>query len=57
MTAGALVYLLFTLALVVAFAGIVRYYYGAKRRDAVEAPKHRMLRDDDAPGKGRRNDP
>ncbi len=58
MTAGALIYLLFTVALVAVFAGIVRHYYSAKRRDAVEAPKHRMLRDDDgAPGKRRRNGP
>jgi len=54
-TAGALAYLLFTVALGAAFAGIVRHYYSAKRRDAVEAPKHRMLRDDDgAPGTDRR---
>ncbi len=58
MSAGALAYLLFTVALVAAFAGIVRHYYSAKRRDAVEAPKHRMLRDDDgAPGSDRRNGP
>jgi len=57
-TTGALIYLLFTAALVVAFAGIVRHYYSPKRRDAVEAPKHRMLRDDDgAPGRDRRNRP
>lgn len=55
MTAGALAYLLFTVALGAAFAGIVRHYYSPKRRDAVEAPKHRMLRDDDgAPGTDRR---
>ncbi len=58
MTAGALVYLLFTVVLGAAFAGIVRHYYSPKRRDAVEAPKHRMLRDDDgAPGKRRRSGP
>ena len=58
MTGGALAYLLFTVALVAAFGGIVRHYYNPKRRDAVEAPKHRMLRDDDgAPGKRRRNGP
>lgn len=55
MTLAALTYLLFTVALVAAFAGIVRHYYSPKRRDAVEAPKHRMLRDDDgAPGTDRR---
>ncbi len=58
MMAGALAYLLFTVALGATFAGIVRHYYSAKRRDAVEAPKHRMLRDDDgAPGSVRRNGP
>ncbi len=57
MTAGAWSYLLFTVALVAAFAGIVRHYCSPKRRDAVEAPKHRMLRDDDgAPESDRRND-
>lgn len=55
MTTGALAYLLFTVALGAAFAGIIRHYYSPKRRDAVEAPKHRMLRDDDrAPGTDRR---
>ncbi len=58
MTAGALAYLVFTVALVAVFGGIVRHYYHPKRRDAVEAPKHRMLRDDDgAPGRRRRNGP
>ncbi len=58
MSAAALIYLLFTVALGVAFAGIVRHYYSPKRRDAVEAPKHRMLRaDDGAPEKRRRNGP
>ncbi len=58
MTAGAWIYLLFTVALGAAFAGIVRHYYSPKRRDAVEAPKHRMLRDDDgAPGNDRRDKP
>ncbi len=57
MSAAALIYLLFTVALGVAFAGIVRHYYSPKRRDSVEAPKHRMLRDDDAPGSDRRNGP
>ena len=55
MSAGAWTYLLFTVALGAAFAGIVRHYFSPKRRDAVEAPKHRMLRDDDgAPGTDRR---
>lgn len=49
MTSRALVYLLFTLALSAVFAGIVIYYFGGKRRDRVEAPKYRMLRDDPGP--------
>ncbi len=58
MTAGAVAYLLFTVALVAAFGGIVRHYYSPKRRDTVEAPKHRMLRDDDGTrGSDRRNGP
>lgn len=46
MTPGALAHLLFTVALGGVFAGIIRHYYSGKRRDAVEAPKYRMLRDD-----------
>ncbi len=58
MTAAGLIYLVFTVALGAVFAGIVRHYYSPKRRDAVEAPKHRMLRDDDgAPGSDRRDGP
>lgn len=56
MTGAALAYLVFTVALGAAFAGIVRHYYSPKRRDGVEAPKHRMLRDDDrTPESDRRN--
>lgn len=56
MTGAALAYLAFTVALGAAFAGIVRHYWSPKRRDAVEAPKHRMLLDDDrAPERDRRN--
>ncbi len=58
MTAGALAYLLFAVALGATFAGIIRHYYTPRRRDSVEGPKHRMLRDDDgAPGSDRRNGP
>jgi len=46
MSARALAYLLFTLALAAIFAGIVVYTFRGKRRDRVEAPKYRMLRDD-----------
>jgi hypothetical protein len=42
-------YLLFTGALAGVFAGIVAYYFSGKRRDMVEAPKHRMLEDGPGP--------
>lgn len=48
MTASALLYLLFTAVLAAVFAGIVAWYYGKRRFDRVEAPKYRMLEDDDA---------
>ena len=47
MTARALAYLLFTLLLAGIFAGIIAYYFNRKRYERVEAPKHRMLADDD----------
>lgn len=47
MTPRALAYLLFTLLLAGVFAGIIAYYFNRKRRDRVEAPKYRMLDDDD----------
>jgi cbb3-type cytochrome oxidase subunit 3 len=47
MTPRALAYLLFTLLLAGIFAGIIAYYFNRKRRDRVEAPKYRMLDDDD----------
>lgn len=40
-------YTAFTLILVAVFAGIIIYYYNPRRKDEVERPKHRMLRDDD----------
>lgn len=46
MSIRAAAYLLFTLSLSAVFAGIVVYYFRGKRRDRVEAPKYRMLRDD-----------
>ena len=56
MSPGALAYLLFTVALGAVFAGIMRHYLSRKRRDAVEAPKYRMLRDDPGvPDDGRRD--
>ena len=51
----ALTYLAFTLALAIVFAGIIAYYYNSRRRDRVESPKYRMLRDDlDTPENGGR---
>ena len=47
MTPRALAYLLFTMVLAGIFAGIIAYYFSRKRYDRVEAPKHRMLADDD----------
>lgn len=49
MSTQAVVYLLFTLALSAVFAGIVIHTYARKRRDRVEVPKYRMLRDDPEP--------
>lgn len=47
MTPRALAYLFFTLLLAGVFAGIIAYYFSRKRYERVEAPKHRMLADDD----------
>jgi cbb3-type cytochrome oxidase subunit 3 len=42
-------YFIFGSTLVAALAAIWVFYYGRKRKDRVEAPKHRMLEDDDGP--------
>jgi len=47
MTPRALAYLFFTLLLAGIFAGIIAYYFNRKRYEQVEAPKHRMLAEDD----------
>ncbi|HZL97831.1 MAG TPA: cbb3-type cytochrome c oxidase subunit 3 [Terriglobales bacterium] len=47
MTPRALAYLFFTVLLAGIFAGIIAYYFNRKRYKRVEAPKHRMLDDDD----------
>lgn len=49
MTPSSLAYLFFTLLLAGVFAGIIAYYFNRKRYERVEAPKHRMLADDDDP--------
>ncbi len=59
MTLRATAYLLFTLLLAGVFAGIIAYYFNRKRYESVEAPKHRMLADDDhlpGPAGSRRED-
>jgi cbb3-type cytochrome oxidase subunit 3 len=40
-------FLLYGIALVVVFAGIIFYNYSKKRKDYVEEAKYRMLDDDD----------
>jgi cbb3-type cytochrome oxidase subunit 3 len=49
MTGSALTYFLFTAVLAAVFAGIVAWYYGKRRFERVEAPKYRMLEDDETP--------
>lgn len=46
MTPGGWIFFAFTGALAAVLAGIILYYFDGKRRDRVEAPKHRMLEDD-----------
>jgi cbb3-type cytochrome oxidase subunit 3 len=41
-----LAYVLFTILLAIISGGIMVYYYNPKRKERVEAPKHRMLDDD-----------
>lgn len=43
---ASILYLGFTIALLVLFALIVKRTYARKRRDEMEEPKHRMLDDD-----------
>ena len=40
-------YFLYGLTLCVALAGIIAFYYGRRRKGAVEHAKYRMLEDDD----------
>ncbi len=55
MTFRAWAYLLYTLTLGAVFAGIIAYYFRRGRRERVEAPKYRMLRDE-GPGEGNPHD-
>jgi hypothetical protein len=49
MSIRVLVYLLFTVLLAAVMVALIAYYYGRRRADRVEAPKYRMLVDDDNP--------
>ncbi len=40
-------YILFTFSLVVVLVCIIAYYYNPRRKKEVEAPKHKMLDDDE----------
>lgn len=58
MSLAAWSYLGFCVLLGAVFAGIIVHYYSRKRRETVEAPKYRMLAEDqepsDAPAEDRR---
>jgi cbb3-type cytochrome oxidase subunit 3 len=47
MTPQAAAYFLFGLTLVIIFVVIIFFYYARKRHRRIEAPKYRMLDDDD----------
>ncbi len=47
MSSAAWSYFLFTFSLVVVFVCIIVYYYNPRRKKEIEAPKHRMLKDDE----------
>jgi cbb3-type cytochrome oxidase subunit 3 len=47
MSFQAIAYTAFTILMAVVFAGIVVYYYNPRRKEQVEEPKHRMLRNDE----------
>ncbi len=49
MTAGAWLYLVFSAALAIVFAGIVAHYFDAGRGARAERPRFRMLEDDADP--------
>ena len=46
MNVSGLAYVAFTVLLALISAGIIAYYYNPKRKQKIEAPKHRMLDDD-----------
>ncbi len=47
MSLRAFLYFLFTALLAGVMVGIIVYCYGRRRKDRMEAPKYRMLADDD----------
>jgi cbb3-type cytochrome oxidase subunit 3 len=47
MTFPEIAYTLFTFSLAAVMAGIIAYYYNPKRKQDVEEPKYRMLRNDE----------
>lgn len=47
MNFAAWAYIFFTFSLVVVFVFIIFHYYNPRRKKDVEAPKHRMLDDDE----------
>ncbi|MBV5304114.1 MAG: cbb3-type cytochrome c oxidase subunit 3 [Chlorobium sp.] len=46
MNVSGLAYVLFTMVLAIISGGIMVYYYNPKRKERIEAPKQRMLDDD-----------
>ena len=46
MSFSGLAYVLFTILLAIISGGIIAYYYNPKLKQNIEAPKHRMLDDD-----------
>jgi cbb3-type cytochrome oxidase subunit 3 len=47
MTYGQWLYVGFTAILVIVLAGIMVYYFRRKRKDRIEGPKYRMMKDDE----------
>ncbi len=46
MSFSGLAYVVFTMLLAIISGGIMVYYYNPKRKERIEAPKQRMLDDD-----------
>ena len=52
----AILYILCGIVLVVAFTGVLFYYFSPKRKKQVEAAKYEMLDDQDIPISGKQSD-